>query len=84
MTADSQATGRGRRVGAARRERRLEAAKRAYRERFGRDAPVSLYLGHSRLADALMEAVERGEPLTSEALARWLGGGPHLDRWSGP
>jgi hypothetical protein len=84
MTADSEAGGRGRRMNAARRERRLEAARRAYRERFGTDAPVSLYLGHFRLADALMEAVERGEPLTAEALARWLGSGPRLDRWSGP
>ena len=67
----------------ARRERRIEAAKRAYRERFGADAPVSSYLGHFRLADALMEAVESGKPLTVEALAKWLGDA-HSDRWSGP
>ena len=67
----------------ARRERRLEAAKRAYRERFGADAPVSSYIGHFRLADALMEAVERGKPLTVEALGKWLGD-PRFGRWSGP
>ena len=67
----------------ARRERRMEAAKRAYRERFGADAPVSSYIGHFRLADALMEAVESGEPLTVEALAKSLGDA-HFERWSGP
>jgi hypothetical protein len=83
MTADSEAAGRGRRMDAARRERRLEAAKRAYRGRFGADAPVSSYMGHPRLADLLMEAVEGGKPLTAEAVAAWLGA-PRLDRWSGP
>ena len=67
----------------ARRERRIEAAKRAYRERFGADAPVSSYIGHFRLADALMEAVESGKPLTVEALAKALGDA-HFERWSGP
>jgi hypothetical protein len=67
----------------ARRERRLKVAKRAYRERFGADAPVSSYLGHFRLADALMDAVESGKPLTAEALAKWLGDA-HSDRWGGP
>ena len=67
----------------ARREWRMEAAKRAYRERFGADAPVSSYIGHFRLADALMEAVESGEPLTVEALAKSLGDA-HFERWSGP
>ena len=67
----------------ARRDRRLEAASRAYREQFGADAPVSSYLGHPRLADLLMEAVEGGESLTAEAVAKWLGA-PRLDRWSGP
>jgi hypothetical protein len=67
----------------ARRERRMEVAKRAYRERFGADAPVSSYLGHFRLADALMDAVESGKPLTAEALAKWLGDA-HSDRWGGP
>ena len=67
----------------ARRERRMEVAKRAYQERFGADAPVSSYLGHFRLADALMDAVESGKPLTVEALAKWLGDA-HSGRWSGP
>ena len=67
----------------ARRERRMDVAKRAYRERFGADAPVSSYIGHFRLADALMEAVESGKPLTVEALAERLGA-PRLDLWSGP
>ena len=67
----------------ARRKRRLEAAKRAYLERFGEDAPVSSYLDHPRLPDVLMEAVETGEPLTAEALAKWLGGS-RPGRWSGP
>ena len=66
-----------------RRERRMEVAKRAYLERFGAEAPVSSYIGHFRLADALMEAVESGEPLTVEALAKSLGGA-HFERWSGP
>jgi hypothetical protein len=67
----------------ARRDRHLEAARRAYRERFAADAPVSSYLGHPRLADLLMEAVEVGRPLTAEAVAAWLGA-PRLDRRSGP
>lgn len=67
----------------ARRERRVEAGKRAYLARFGEDAPVSLYLDHPRLPDMLQEAVERGEKLTAEALAKWLGG-PRPGRWSGP
>jgi hypothetical protein len=83
MTADSEAAGRGQRMGAARAWRRLEAAKRAYRERFGAEAPVSSYMGHPRLADLLMEAVEGGEPLTAEVVAKWLGA-PRLDPWSGP
>jgi hypothetical protein len=82
MTADSEPR-RGWRKDAARRERRLEAAKLAYRERFGADAPISSYMSPSRLADALMDAVERGKPLTIEALARWLGD-PGYGRWSGP
>ena len=67
----------------ARRDRHLEAARRAYRERFAADAPVSSYLGHPRLADLLMEAVEGGEPLTAEAVVKWLGA-LRLDRWGGP
>ena len=63
----------------ARRDRHLEAARRAYRERFAADAPVSSYLGHPRLADLLMEAAEDGKPLTAEALAEGLGG-PHSGR----
>ena len=66
-----------------RRERRMDVAKRAYLERFGAEAPVSSYIGHFRLADALMEAVESGEPLTVEALAKSLGDA-HFERWSGP
>jgi hypothetical protein len=66
----------------ARHGRRLEAARRAYVARFGADAPVSPYLGHPRLADLLMEAVEGGEPLTSEAVAEGLGG-PRNWGWSG-
>jgi hypothetical protein len=49
----------------ARRERRLEAARRAYQERFGEDVPAPPYI-HPRFADALMEAVERGRPLNAE------------------
>ena len=65
----------------ARRERRLEAAMRAYRERFGEDAPlISSHLGHPRLPDLLMEAVEAGKPLTAGALAEGLG--PDNGRWS--
>jgi hypothetical protein len=67
----------------ARHKRRLEAARRAYRERFGADAPVSPYLGHPRLADMLMEAVEGGRPLTAEAVTNWLGA-PRFGRRSGP
>ena len=67
----------------ARQGRRLEAARRAYVARFGADAPISSYLGHPRVADMLMEAVETGKPLTAEAMAKWLGA-PRLDRWSGP
>ncbi len=67
----------------ARQKRRLEAAMCAYRRRFGADAPVSSYLGHPRLADMLMEAVEGGKPLTAAAVAKWLGA-PRLSRWSGP
>jgi hypothetical protein len=70
-------------MGHARHERRLEAAKRAYRERFGEDVPVSPYTDHLRFADALMKAVERGEPLTTGALAEWLGA-PRYGCWSGP
>jgi hypothetical protein len=66
----------------ARRERHLEAARRAYQERFGEDAPVPPYT-HPRFADALMEAVERGRPLTAEALAKWLGD-PRFGRRIGP
>jgi hypothetical protein len=83
MTADSEAGSRGQRMGAARRERRLEAAKRAYREQFGEDAPAPPDTDHPRCADALMEAVESGRPLTAEALAKWLGD-PRYGRWSGP
>ena len=65
----------------ARRERRLEVARRTYRERFGEDAPVmSSDLYNPRLPDLLMEAVEAGEPLTAEALAEGLG--PDNGRWS--
>jgi hypothetical protein len=64
-----------------RRERRVEAGKHAYLARFGKDASVSSYLDHPRLPDMLMEAVESGEPLTAEALAKWLGG-PRPGRWS--
>jgi hypothetical protein len=68
----------------ARRERRVEAARRAYRERFGEDAPVmSSHLDNPRLPDLLMEAVEAGEPLTAEAMAEGLGG-PRHGRWNGP
>lgn len=67
----------------ARRERRMEVAKRAYLERFETNAPVSSYVGHFRLADALMAAVESGTPLTVETLAEWLGDA-HFDRWGGP
>ena len=67
----------------ARRERRLEVARRAYRGRFGEDAPVmSPDLYNPRLPDLLMEAVEAGEPLTAEALAEGLG--PDNGRWSRP
>ena len=83
MTAESGAASRGQRMDAARARRRLEAAKRAYRERFGADAPVSSYMGHPRVADALMDAVESGKPLTVEALAKWVGD-PRYGRWSGP
>ena len=82
MIADSEAAGRGHRMNAARARRRLETAERAYRERFGADAPISSYIGHPRVADALMDAVESGKPLTIEALAKWLGDA-HSDRWSG-
>ena len=58
----------------ARRERRLEAGKSAYRARLGEDAPVSPYhLDNPRFPDLLMEAAEDGEPLTAEALAEGLG-----------
>ena len=68
----------------ARRERRVEAARRAYRERFGEDAAVtSSHLGNPRLPDLLMEAVEAGEPLTAEAVAEGLGGPRHRG-WSEP
>jgi hypothetical protein len=68
----------------ARRERRLEAARRAYRESFGEDAPVMpSHLDHPRLPDLLLEAVEAGEPLTAEAVAEGLGG-PRHGCWSGP
>ncbi len=68
----------------ARRERRVEAARRAYRERFGEDAPVmSSHLDNPRLPDLLMEAVDAGEPLTAEAVAEGLGG-PRHGRWNGP
>jgi len=68
----------------ARRERRVEAARRAYRERFGKDAPVvSYHLDNPRLPDLLMEAVEAGEPLTAEAVAEGLGA-PRFGRWNGP
>ena len=68
----------------ARRERRLEAARRAYRERFGEDAPVMPSdLDNPRLPDLLMEAVEAGEPLTAEALSEGLGG-PRSGRSSEP
>lgn len=80
MITDSEPS-RGSRMNAARRERRLEAARRAYRERFGVDASVSSYTGHPRLVDALMEAVEAREPLTAEALAEGLGS-PRHGRWS--
>jgi len=83
MTADSEAAGRGQRMDAARARRRLEAAKRAYRERFEAEAPVLFYMGHPRVADALMDAVESGKPLTVEALAKWVGD-PRYGRWSGP
>jgi hypothetical protein len=67
-----------------RRERRVEAARRAYRERFREDAPViSSHLDNPRLPDLLMEAVEAGEPLTVEAVAEGLGG-PRDRGWSGP
>jgi hypothetical protein len=66
-----------------RHDRRLEAARRAYVARFGADAPVSSYLGHPRLADLLMEAVEAGEPLTAEAVAEGLGR-PRYERENGP
>jgi hypothetical protein len=68
----------------ARREQRVEAAMRAYRERFGEDAPVvSHHLDNPRLPDLLMEAAEEGKPLTAEALAEGLGGPRHRG-WSGP
>jgi hypothetical protein len=68
----------------ARRERRLEAARRAYRERFEEDAPVvSSHLNNPRLPDLLMEAVEAGKPLNAAALAEGLGG-PSYGRWSEP
>ena len=64
----------------ARRDRRVEATRRAYRERFGEDAPVMpSHLDNPRLPDLLMEA---GEPLTAEALAEGLG--PDNGRWSRP
>jgi hypothetical protein len=66
-----------------RRARHLETARRAYRERFGTEAPVATYMSHHRLADLLMEAVEGGEPLTAESLARgWAS--PRTDPWTGP
>jgi hypothetical protein len=83
MIADSEAAGRGHRMNAARARRRLETAEGAYRERFGADAPISSYMGHPRVADALMDAVESGNPLTVEALAKWVGD-PRYRRWSGP
>lgn len=65
----------------ARRERRLEAARRTYRERFGADAPVlPSDLDNPRLPDLLMAAVEAGEPLTAEAVTKGLG--PDNGRWS--
>ena len=68
----------------ARRKRRVEAARRAYRDRFGEDAPVmSSHLDHPRLPDLLLEAVETGKPLTAEAVVEGLGG-PRHGRWSGP
>jgi hypothetical protein len=82
MTADGEIP-RGRRQDAARRERRLEAARDAYRERFGEDAPVSLYLGHPRWPDVLMQAAEDGKPLTPGTLADQLGG-KRLGRWGEP
>jgi hypothetical protein len=57
---------------------RLKAAEAAYLARFGEDAPVSAYLDHSRLPDVLLEAVERGEPLTEATLAEQLG----IARWA--
>jgi hypothetical protein len=65
----------------ARRERRLEAARRAYRESFGEDAPVRpFHLHNPRLPDLLLEAVEAGEPLTAEAVAKGLGPRPGRSR----
>ena len=57
MTADSEATGRGHRMNAARARRRLQTARRAYQERFGADAPILSYMGHPRVVNALMDTV---------------------------
>ena len=68
----------------ARHTRRLEAAQRAYRGRFGEDAPVMpFHRDNPRLSDLLMEAVETGKPLTAEALAEGLRS-PRHGGWSGP
>lgn len=70
-------------AGHARRERRIEAARRAYQKRFGEDTPVvsrNLYSPH--FSDLLMAAVEAGKPLTAEVVAEGLGV-PRRGRWSG-